>query len=129
MRIYKERQHEDLRIPEHVALIALAGQRPRPWRRIFVLGVGAADQMVYGEPCLALDFVVTGDLYVRCIPPLGPGPSTAFEQGRHADPNRLLQPLGGSGSRIRIVTRGEHRNDLAHGVGPTLDCIEAPSLD
>src|SRR2546423_15287986 len=97
MSVHEEWQHEDLRVPEHVALVALAGQRPRPRQRIFVLGVGAADQVVDGKSRRALGLVVTGDLYVRSVPPLGPGPSAAYEQGRHADPNRLLQTPGGSG--------------------------------
>ncbi len=68
-----ERQQEDLGIPEDMAEVGLAGQRPCADRDTFVLGVGGADQVVEREAERTLRCIVAFNDNIAGSPALAPG--------------------------------------------------------
>ena len=68
-----ERQQVDLGVPEHVAMIVVAGQRPGADRDALVGRVGRAVQVVDGEPQCLLRGRVAVDLDVAALPAARPG--------------------------------------------------------
>ncbi|MNE68905.1 hypothetical protein D3C80_1645910 [compost metagenome] len=87
-----ERQHEDLGVPEHMASVGGAGERPGADRDAVIVWVHGAEQVIDREAQRALRGRVTVDAYVARLPPDPPGLPVGGDQGRQACVDRAAGP-------------------------------------
>ncbi len=104
-----EGQQEDLGVPEHVAPVALAGQRVRADVDRRVVGVGRDQQVVDAEPQRAGEALVADDLAVAVLPQAPPDRPAGLDDGvEPARPGqcRATATLQGPGV-VRVAGRAD----------------------
>ena len=128
MGVDEKRKHEDLGIPEHMPLVALAGQRAGAGRGMLVVGIGAANQMVQRKAGAALDIRVVPDHHVGACPALGPGAGALLQHRRDTSAGRTAQALQRALGRIAIVTAGPDRHQPVQGRAVPRFEVTGPAL-
>jgi hypothetical protein len=108
-----KREQEDLRIPEDMPTVVIAGQCPGPDRHAFVGWIGRAVQMVDREPQRPLRGDIALDLNVAALPAARPGCLMRSDHGAPASTSRKAEFLPRFGVGIENVAIAPYHGDGA----------------